>query len=177
LGLATQDKKIGIVGAKLLFPNNPDYNFSTFPPTWKHDGAKIQHAGVAILKGSPPMHIYKNMSPNTVQTVFVRPFPTVTFALVLVNGELVDKMQFDEALDCDLNDIDYCLEARKIGYEIMFHPHAQAIHLESASRQQEGLCGKKENYDYFFKKWADELSRSGLEVHEVNKLVRTEYYI
>jgi len=39
------------------------------------------------------------------------------------------------------------------------------------------LCGKKENYDYFFKKWADELNRRGLEVHEVNKLVRTEYYI
>ena len=105
------------------------------------------------------------------QTVYCKQYKAVTFALALIKSELVKKIQFDEKLDCDFNDIDYCLQAQKAGYEIWYTPYAQAVHCESHTRKGMGMAGKKENYDYFKGKWMDVTNKIGLDLHEINTMI------
>jgi GT2 family glycosyltransferase len=114
---------VGIVGAKLLFPNDT-----------------IQHAGVIAGFGGLAGHWYLNKPRDfggPLNRLHLRFSVTcVTGAAMLISGEcqrrigLLDEENFAVAY----NDVDYCLRAYKAGYRIVWTPYAALHHYESASR-------------------------------------------
>ena len=118
-----QDENVGIVGAKLLFP----------------DGT-IQHAGVAIARDPlqgvdvAPFHIYYRSNANLAPVNKPRDFQAVTGACMLIMKPLFDMVGgFNEAYYNGYEDVDLCFRVRSLGYRIVYEPRSVLIHHESVS--------------------------------------------
>ncbi len=126
----------GIVGAKLLYPNN-----------------KIQHAGVIVGFGGLAGHWYLNKPANyggPMNRLHLRNSVTcVTGAAMLISGNCRraigdwDEVNFAVAY----NDVDYCIRAHKAGFRIIWTPFACLYHHESASRGSDLVGEKKRRFD------------------------------
>jgi glycosyltransferase involved in cell wall biosynthesis len=114
---------VGAVGARLLYP----------------DG-RVQHAGVVLGLGGVAAHLlcgapggdpgyYKHL-------VTPRNVSAVTAACLAIRKTVYDEVGGLDAenLAVAFNDIDLCLKLRAVGYDIVWTPHAELIHHESASR-------------------------------------------
>lgn len=116
-------RKVGIVGAKLYYPNNT-----------------IQHAGVTIGAGGVAGHTFKYFPRDSSGPMnllgYVRQVSAVTGACLLTTSEIYKKLDgLDEVnLKVSFNDIDFCLKARNVGYKVVWTPHAELYHHESVSR-------------------------------------------
>lgn len=156
LGVATQDPKIGIVGAKLLFPsNNRDILHSSLhlypPPTFLCANYQIQHAGVYLSRDGGCAHMYYKRFGDYVPTVFVREVEAVTSALVLIKSEVFKKIKFDEEnFPINFPDIDLCLQAAEQGWKIIYCNQCLAWHREGATRMPKM---PPEDIERFKNKW------------------------
>lgn len=117
-----QRPDVGIVGAKLLFP----------------DGT-IQHAGVGFDGG--PGHLGYGVPGDSLDYYHMYALPLnltmVTGACLMCRKSLYEEVGgLDEAFPIDYNDVDFCLKVRDHGYLVVFQPTAQLYHYESASRGQ-----------------------------------------
>ena len=116
-----QQPAIGVVGAKLLFP----------------DGG-LQHVGVTILDGKPghPFYSYPAQHPGYYcRNVLPHNCAAVTGACLMTRAEVFREVGgFDEALPLNYNDVDYCLRVRRAGYRVVYTPHAQLYHHESVTK-------------------------------------------
>jgi O-antigen biosynthesis protein len=116
-------KNVGIVGAKLLYPNR-----------------KIQHVGVITGLGGYAGHWYFNMpqdTPGAMGRLWVRQsFSVVTGACFLLTRECFAKVgAFDEEVfPVAYNDVDYCLRATQLNVKVVWTPFSCLIHHESATR-------------------------------------------
>lgn len=138
-----QNKEIGAVGAKLLYPNG-----------------RIQHAGVIIGIGGVAGHSHKHVG-NQEGGYFGRPhfvqeLSAVTGACLMVRREVFKEVSgFEEDLPKAFNDIDLCLKIRKLGYKIIYTPYATLYHYESISRGLDN--GIEEDFQtairYMIRKW------------------------
>ncbi|WP_376742686.1 glycosyltransferase family 2 protein [Ensifer canadensis] len=114
---------VGIVGAKLLYPDR-----------------RLQHAGVITGFGGLAGHWYLNKPEDfggPMNRLHVRNSMTcVTGAVMLISGECARQIgQWDEEnFAVAYNDVDYCLRAHKAGFRIVWTPFACLIHHESVSR-------------------------------------------
>ncbi len=135
----SQQPEIGAVGAKLLFP----------------DGG-LQHVGVTVLDGKPGHPFYGYPSQHTgyyCRSVLPHNCAAVTGACLMTRREVFDEIGgFDEAFPLNYNDVDYCMKARKLGYRIVFTPHARLLHHESVTKA--GVFA--EELDAFRARWGDE---------------------
>jgi GT2 family glycosyltransferase len=121
VGAACQEG-VGVVGAKLYFPNNT-----------------VQHAGVILGIGGAAGHSHKYASKeqhgymgriNTYQQL-----SAVTGACMLVRREsFIQVAGFTERLAVSFNDVDLCLKIARTGQRIVYNPRAELIHHESATR-------------------------------------------
>jgi GT2 family glycosyltransferase len=117
-----QRPEVGVVGAKLLYP----------------DG-RLQHAGVVLGLGGIAGHGFR-LLPGDARAYFhfpqvVRDVSAVTGACMMVRREVFDRLGgFDEQLRVAFNDIDFCLRASEAGHRIVYTPHAVLYHHESATR-------------------------------------------
>lgn len=146
-----QQKEIGAVGAKLLFP----------------DG-KIQHTGVVIIKdslGNPsPMHVfygYDGYHPGSGFSNFVnRNYLAVTGACLMMRKAVFEKLGgLPEEFPLNYNDVDLCLKAYQAGYRNVVTPYAQLIHYGSASRPDRKV--KLEEKKLFAQTWGDYITKLG----------------
>lgn len=125
-------EKTGIVGAKLLYPNN-----------------RIQHVGVIAGFGGLAGHWYLNKPANyggPMNRLHVRNSMTcVTGALMLISGDCAKSVGAwdEENFVIAYNDVDYCLRAYKAGFRIIWTPFACLYHHESASRGSD-MVGEKQ---------------------------------
>lgn len=113
---------VGAVGARLLYP----------------DGT-IQHAGVILGIGGVAGHMWKGMTPAQVAHNPYVTYPgsrmAVTGACLAVRKDLFRRVGgFDEALAVALNDIDFCLRIRELGYRNVYRGDAVLTHHEGRSR-------------------------------------------
>ncbi len=114
---------VGIVGAKLLYPND-----------------LVQHNGVIVGLGGAAGHWYigeEADEPGPMGRFNVRQTMTaVTGACMLVTRACFSEIGgFDaDAFPISYNDIDLCLRARAAGYRTIWTPFASLIHHESISR-------------------------------------------
>ncbi|MCH8814209.1 MAG: glycosyltransferase [Chloroflexi bacterium] len=112
-----QRSEVAAVGARLFYP----------------DGT-VQHEGIIIgLAGGSAGNVDHGGYFGLGETV--RNCSAVTAACMMVRPQAFwDVDGFDEQLRVAFNDVDFCLRARKKGYQIVYTPHAQLYHFESASR-------------------------------------------
>ncbi len=116
-------ENVGIVGAKLLYPNDT-----------------IQHAGVIVGFGGLAGHWYHGKSNDFgghTNRLHVRNSMTcVTGAVMLISRQCADAVgRWDEDnFAVAYNDVDYCLRAFNLRYRIVWTPFARLYHHESISR-------------------------------------------
>lgn len=146
-------KKVGIVGCRLMYPNHDDLRHVRLPTFWYENVAKIQHAGVCLLKDRGAAHCYVNQPSNLRAANYARPFETVTFGLVAIDANCYKQTKLNPKYDSDLNDIDFCIRAKRKGWEIIYTPWANAIHLCSVTRKKYGVAGKVINQQIFRKEY------------------------
>ena len=84
--------------------------------------------------------------------------------MVLKRSVFDDEGGFDEAnLPIAYNDVDLCLRLREHGYRILWTPHAELYHLESASRPSDLSPEQKQRYErecaYLKARWHHEIAR------------------
>lgn len=111
--------QVGIVGAKLLFPQGT-----------------IQHIGVIFDAFGIPRHLGWGQpdSPGYGPANRSELFDAVTFACVLIRREVWDAVGgLDTAFHFNFEDIDFCLKARKLGWRCFVNHLAKAYHFESQS--------------------------------------------
>jgi O-antigen biosynthesis protein len=135
------DESVGGVGARLLFPDrsiqhagmlggiydvfaHPWYNTAVDTPTY--EGWSNVHRDQSAVTGAA--------------------FATRRSVMEAVNG-------FDEKFSLDFNDVDLCLRIKLLGYRIVYTPHAQMFHHESASRKNTFASG--EEIALFLNRWRD----------------------
>lgn len=117
-----QQKRVGIVGAKLLYPDDT-----------------IQHAGVIVGLGGIAGHAFVGSYKddpgyfNYIQSV--NNFSALTAACVLLRKEIFDEVQgMNELFEVEYNDVDFCLRIKEAGYDNVYVPQVELYHYESATR-------------------------------------------
>lgn len=121
-----QRKDVGVVGAKLFYPDN-----------------HIQHAGIIIGVGGVAGHSHKYFD-KVHHGYFSRPhllqnLSAVTGACFMVKRSIYTEVGgLDEVnLKIAFNDVDFCLRIREKHYLNVYTPFAEAYHHESYSRGHE----------------------------------------
>ena len=146
-----QQKRVGCVGAKLLYPDDT-----------------IQHAGVGFGIGGVAGHLHKYYPAssdgymgrlNYVQDVYAD-----TAACLLIRKEIYDEVGgLDESYAVAFNDVDFCVRVRQAGYTNVFTPFAQLYHYESKSRGMEDNPEKQKRFQgevlRFQARWGDLLAK------------------
>ena len=146
-----QQKRVGCVGAKLLYPDDT-----------------IQHAGVGFGIGGVAGHLHKYFPAtsdgymgrlNYVQDVYGD-----TAACLLIRKEIYDEIHgLDESYAVAFNDVDFCVRVREAGYTNVFTPFAQLYHYESKSRGMEDNPEKQKRFQgevlRFQARWGDLLAK------------------
>jgi GT2 family glycosyltransferase len=116
-------KGVGVVGAKLLYPDRT-----------------IQHAGVMIGMGDFAGHLYHRVSQfstgYTDELTVLRNYSAVTGACLLIPKALYKKVGGlnEPDLGVAFNDVDLCLKVIEAGHRVVLNPHVRLIHFESVSR-------------------------------------------
>jgi GT2 family glycosyltransferase len=127
---------IGCVGAKLYYGNGT-----------------IQHGGIILGINGIAGHAHKHFPgqhPGYFNRLKVHQnFSAVTGACLIVRKELFEKVGgLDEShLAVALNDVDFCLRLREVGYGNIWTPYAELYHLESVSRGSENNPQKKKRFE------------------------------
>jgi glycosyltransferase involved in cell wall biosynthesis len=142
--------EVGMVGARLWYPNGT-----------------IQHAGVILGAGGIAGHAHVGLRREHGyfgRADLAQNFSAVTAACAVVRREVYLQLGgFDENLAVTFNDIDFCLRLREAGYRIVWTPHAELIHHESASRGFDDSTPKQIRFlaevDYMNSKWGEMLQR------------------
>lgn len=160
-----QQKDVGIVGAKLYYPDDT-----------------IQHAGVILGLGTIAGHLFVKepgqISGYMGRACTMQNLSAVTAACMMVSRESFEAAGgFEEKLQVALNDVDLCMKVREQGKMVVFNPEAELYHYESKSRGLEDTPEKKARYEqevaYFCSRW-DQILKNGDPYYNVN-LSRTTW--
>ncbi len=142
-----QREDVGIVGSKLLYPDNT-----------------VQHAGVVVGMGGIAGHINKLIPTDDIgyyaRASIINNYSAVTAACLLVKRKLFNEVKgLDEEFKVAFNDVDFCMKIRSINKLVVYTPYAQLYHYESKSRGYEDTEEKqlrfKSEADLFEKKWGN----------------------
>ena len=145
-----QQKRVGCVGVKLIYPDNT-----------------IQHAGIGFGFLTLAAHMHKNFPvghPGYMgRLVYAQDVYAVTAACLMVRKEVYDEVKgLDESFAVAFNDVDFCVRVREAGYTNVFTPFAQLYHYESKSRGLDENPVKRKRFisevDRFQKRWAKQLA-------------------
>lgn len=125
-----QRKEVGIVGAKLYYPDNT-----------------IQHAGIIIgiggVAGSVFVGLPRAFSGYLHKASIQLDLSAVTAACMLVKRSVFEQVGgLEEKLKVAFNDVDFCLRVREKGYLVVYDPYAELYHYESKTRGAEDTKGK-----------------------------------
>jgi GT2 family glycosyltransferase len=157
LAYAARHDRLGMLGAKLLFPNDT-----------------VQHAGVVFPHDRHPRHVYTGFPAAHPAVNKSREFQVVTGACALIKRELFDESgRFDSAFINGYEDVDLCLRLRSLGYEIHYCHEAVLYHLESATRDY-GL--DPHNFGLFLKRWGDRVEQDDFRYYFEDGLIDTAYW-
>lgn len=113
---------IGIVGARLLFPNGT-----------------LQHAGVVMGMQGVAEHPFISASPDDpgymMRAGLVQNYSAVTAACLLIRKVVYEKAGGMDETDLKVlyNDVDLCLKVRESGHDVVWTPAATLNHKASAS--------------------------------------------
>lgn len=149
------DKGIGVVGAKLLFPED-----STSP--YKPAG-KVQHAGLCFSLNPKPKHRLIGWDADNPKVNIQRELQAVTGACLLIKREVWNRIcdahrkigdpsqgGFNEIYGRGtFEDVELCLATRSFGYRVIYEPKAVAYHYTNGSSEKEGGFPIQKNLSIF----------------------------
>ena len=147
-----QRQDVGAVGGKLYYGDKT-----------------IQHAGVVIGLGAHRTagHVHYRQKRENLgymgRLCYTQNMTAVTGACLMVKRALYEEAGgLDESFAVSLNDVDFCLKLRRMGYLNVFTPFAELYHFESISRGLDDEGERAERYNdesaRFRKKWERELA-------------------
>jgi GT2 family glycosyltransferase len=115
-------EEIGVVGAKLLFPDRT-----------------LQHAGIVMGIEGHASHVFLG-APEHIATPFGSPgwyrnYSAVTGACLMMRKALFDSIGgFDERYILVFSDVELCLRVLEQGYRVVYNPEVRLLHHEGKSR-------------------------------------------
>jgi len=141
-------KSVGVVGAKLYYPNST-----------------IQHAGIVIGLGGIAGHIHRHRTKSYDGYLnclkIIRNVSAVTGACMMVRREVFGSVGgFDENIKVNFSDVDICLRILQKGYLNIFTPFAELVHHEKVTRrilEASEILGQE--MLYFKEKWGNILNK------------------
>jgi GT2 family glycosyltransferase len=116
-------ERVGAVGAKLYYPDT-----------------RVQHAGVTVGPGGCADHLHLGLGCDEPgycdRAAVAQELSAVTGACLVTWKHLYEQLGGlnEESLTVAFNDVDYCLRLQEAGHRVIFTPHAELIHHESATR-------------------------------------------
>lgn len=146
-----QSKDVGIVGAKLYYPDDT-----------------VQHCGVVIGVGGFAGHILTQSTKDDRgyfgRLQAIQDISAVTAACLMIKKSVFEEVEgLDEEFKVALNDVDLCLKVREKGYKIIMNPAVELYHYESKSRGMEETPEKHERFKReikrFRNKWKEVIDR------------------
>ena len=146
-----QRKEVGIVGAKLYYPDDT-----------------IQHAGTIIGIGGIAGHAFLNMprsrSGYLHKASLQMDLSAVTAACMMMKRTVFESLDgFEEALTVAFNDVDLCLRCVRAGYLVVYNPRVELYHYESKSRGSEDSEDKvrrfQQEIEFMRTRWIDLLKQ------------------
>ncbi len=164
-----QREEVGIVGAKLLYPDNT-----------------VQHAGVIIGLGGIAGHAFVGLDgnhPGYFGRAFVQQdLSAVTAACLMVSRRVYNEVNgLEEQLKVAFNDVDFCLKVRNSGYLVVMNPNVKLYHYESKSRGAEDTPEKHARFasevNYMAEHWRDILESGDPYYNKNLTLVRGDFSI
>jgi glycosyltransferase involved in cell wall biosynthesis len=143
--------EIGAVGARLWYP----------------DGT-MQHGGVIVGAGGVASHAHAGI--RNEHGYFARAHLTQNFSAVTAACMVTRKVVYqnlggldEKNLPVAFNDVDFCLRLQNDGLRVVWTPHAELFHYESASRGLEDTSVKQRRFlaevAYMEKRWGERLQR------------------
>jgi len=137
----TRADKIGIVGAKLLYP----------------DG-RIQFAGTVRNRAAPQWfdHRYRFKARGFGPAGVVGSALAVTGACMYLTREMIERVGLmDEEYPMAYEDVDLCLRAWQAGFHVLYWPAAELYHLESVTRGTDVGERERASQRVFWERWGD----------------------
>jgi GT2 family glycosyltransferase/glycosyltransferase involved in cell wall biosynthesis len=138
---ASQEEDIGIVGARLLYP----------------DG-RIQFAGTVRNLGAPEWfdHRYRFKPDDWGPAGLSSPALAVTGACMYVRREVIEQVGLlDERYPMAYEDVDWCLRAWQAGFRVLYFPAASLYHHESVTRGTDVGERERKSQQVFWERWGD----------------------
>ena len=133
--LAMED--IGVVGARLLYPDGTLQHFGITLGMYRHRVAGTLHSGAA---GDQPGYFGKAR--------LIQQFSAITAACMFVRAHDFNRLGgFDPAFKVAYNDVDLCLRFRQAGLRVVCDPEIVLFHKESRSRGSDGAGERAERLD------------------------------
>jgi GT2 family glycosyltransferase/glycosyltransferase involved in cell wall biosynthesis len=141
----TQQPRVGVVGARLLFADD-----------------RLQHVGVVLGVNRGAAHAFHSFPAGFVgynaYTHVIRNYSAVTAACMATRIDVVEATGgFDERLAIDYNDIDFCLKAIQQGYDVVYTPYAELYHFEGTSIHRKSQ--NPQEVELFQQRWASFVER------------------
>ncbi len=136
-----QEDDIGIVGARLLYP----------------DG-RIQFAGTVRNVGAPEWfdHRYRFKPEDWGPAALAGPVLAVTGACMYIKREALERVGlFDERYPMAYEDVDLCLRAWEAGFRVFYFPAASLYHHESVTRGTDVGERERASQRVFWERWGD----------------------
>jgi GT2 family glycosyltransferase len=136
----TRADDVGIVGAKLLYPDN-----------------RIQYGGT--LRNPRALewfdHRYRFKPADWGPADVEGPTLAATGACMYIRREVLDRVGlFDEAYPMAYEDVDYGLRTWQAGYQVIYAPSARLHHHESLTRGTAVGARERTSQQVFWKRWA-----------------------
>jgi len=139
---AERDKNVGIVGSKLIFPDDT-----------------IQHAGVVVYDFPYPVfpcHIYYRKPADISEANIIKEYQAVTGACMLIHKDIFERIGgFDEEFLNGYEDVDLCFRVRELGYNVIYCPNSMLYHFEGQTEGRHNL--EKENLERLNQKWVNKI--------------------
>ncbi|MHB1414820.1 MAG: glycosyltransferase family 2 protein [Chloroflexota bacterium] len=137
---AAQAPDVGVVGARLLYPDDT-----------------IQHAGMVFPLSLNPHHIYRGYPGDWPEALVPKDYQAVTGACLLIARDLFEAMGgLDETFHNAFEDVDLCLKVRRAGKRVVYCPEATAHHFESSTAGR--MLRDESNLKLFHERWDDSLA-------------------
>ncbi|MGO9752691.1 MAG: glycosyltransferase [Solirubrobacteraceae bacterium] len=141
LQFAARGSEVGIVGGKLLYPDN-----------------RIQYGGTVRNLGAPEWfdHRYRFKRADWGPACVGGPTLAVTGACMYITRDALQRVGlFDEAYPMAYEDVDYSLRAWQAGFQVRYAPSAVLYHLESTTRGTEVGERERASQRVFWARWAE----------------------